>query len=531
MLIHANKKALLLRLKNPNRVLTVIPKSRKVLHESTEYVAVHHGSDEVRVLNNLGIAAPPPILSRYSWPVDGGRRPFDAQLTTAAFFTQHTRLFCLNEMGTGKTLASLWGYDFLRDEGLVHRAMIVSTLSSLDSTWADEIRNHLPHLEVSVVHGTRDQRLKALAAAADLYVINHDGLKVPGIVQALAKRSDIDLVIIDEVSQAVRNSGTDRFKAFDAICNKQSPRRVWGMTGSPTPEAPTDAWAQCRIVMPANTDKYFSHFRERVMRRVGPFAWVAREGAMDIVYQSMQPAIRFKRDECYDLPECVYENKDVALSAEQAKAYKEMAASLVADVADGKITALNEAAKGVKLVQIACGIAYGDESEEVTLDATPRMNVMLETIEEAATKVIVFAPFVSVVKHLTEFLRRKGVPCESIHGGVSKSERARIFGEFQHGPHLRVIVANPSAMAHSLTLTAASTILWYAPVIVNDTFEQANARITRAGQRHTQFIVMLACTEIERRWYARLKSKQKVQGVLLDMVQSSRKKASTNLFL
>jgi SNF2 family DNA or RNA helicase len=350
-------------------------------------------------------------------------------------------------------------------------------------------------------------------------------------VEALGKRPDIDLIVIDEVSQAVRNSGTDRFKAFNTICNKQSPRRVWGMTGSPCPEAPTDAWAQCRIVIPANTDKYFSRFRERVMRRVGPFAWVPREDAMDIVYQSMQPAIRFTRDECYDLPECIYESKNVALSDEQLKAYKQMSAQLVADVADGKIVALNEAAKGIKLIQIGCGLAYGDESEEVTLDATPRMNIMLETIEEAATKVIVFAPFVSVVKHLTAFLRRKGIACECIYGGVSKSERSRIFGEFQHGPHLKVIVAQPSAMAHSLTLTAASTILWYAPVIVNDTFEQANARITRAGQKHTQFVIMLACTEIERRWYARLKNKQKMQGVLLDMVQGNRKKPAENLFL
>lgn len=834
MLIHKEKAALLLRLKDPNRVLTVIPKSRKVLHEGVEYVAVCHGSDEVRVLNNLGIAAPPPILSRYSWPSGDGLTPFAAQLTTAAFFTMHERMFCLNEMGTGKTLASLWGYDYLRSEGVLHRAMIVSTLSTLERTWADEVFTHLPHLTVSVVYGSRAQRLKALATPADIYIINHDGLKVPGIVEALGKRPDIDLMLIDEIAQAVRNSGTDRFKAFNVVCNRQVPRRVWGMTGSPVPEAPTDAWAQCRVTIPANTDKYFSHFRERVMRRVGPYAWVPREGAQDVVFQSMQPAIRFKRDECFDLPECVYESKDVELSDEQTKAYKQMSAKLVAEVADGQITALNEAAKGLKLVQIAClayntdvltprgwvpiqcvtvgdlvwdgdswvthggvvfkgvkpvvgvrgvrmtedhevwvgewvtakevlygnagerldrtavrlpygyvttrhdvggaqgrnlelpvrlrdksragesvfacsasssptklwvsprkrnaqddkfavvrrmgqneaamreptrqrlgklwragnrclcsmerilsiflrrhacrvqtlvnswadrqrwwvlagelplgdanatelqsthecfcrdsegpdgsgaggeavwaktgdsrratgqiplvsnagvdrtydvtncgpknrfvvrgaggtplivhncGIAYGEEHEEVTLDATARMNVVLETIEEAATKVIVFAPFVAVVKHLAEFLRRKGVTCECIYGEVGKSERDRIFGEFQHGPHLRCIVAQPSAMSHGLTLTAANTIIWYAPVTRNETFEQANARITRAGQKHTQLIMMIAGTEIERRWYRRLKNKQDVQGVLLDMVQGNRKKPTASVFL
>jgi len=182
-------------------------------------------------------------------------------------------------------------------------------------------------------------------------------------------------------------------------------------------------------------------------------------------------------------------------------------------------------------VQIACGIAYGDEHEEVTLDATARMNIVLETIQEAATKVIVFAPFVAVVKHLAAFLRSKDIHCACIYGEVSKSERDRIFGEFQHGPHLKVIVAQPSAMSHGLTLTAASTIIWYAPVTRNETFEQANARITRAGQRHAQLILMIACTEVERRWYRRLKNKQDVQGVLLDMVQGSRKKSAASLFL
>jgi SNF2 family DNA or RNA helicase len=74
-------------------------------------------------------------------------------------------------------------------------------------------------------------------------------------------------------------------------------------------------------------------------------------------------------------------------------------------------------------------------------------------------------------------------------------------------------------MSHGLTLTSASTIIWYAPVTSHDTYQQANARITRPGQKNTQFIVHLEGTEVERRIYKRLQSKEKMQGLLLDSVK------------
>lgn len=529
MIVHKEKKALLLRLRDPNRILTLIPKSRLVDVEGQTFVAVRHGVEEVKVLRNLGMDAPSPILSQYHWP--GEVTPFMAQYDTAAFMLSHQRAFCLNEMGTGKTLAILWAYDFGRQSGVFKSALIVSTLSTLERTWADEVFTHFRHLTCVVVHGSREQRLKLLETPADLYVINHDGLKVNGISDAIRKRKDINLIVVDEVAQAVRNSGTDRFDAFNDVCNKQGAYRwVWGMTGSPTPNAPTDAWAQIRVINPTNTSKYFSHFREKVMRKVGTYAWRPREDAQSTVFAAMQPAIRFTRDECFDLPPMVYETKDVELSVEQKKAYKTMSAQLVAEINAGTVTAVNEAIKAQKLIQIATGVVYGDSHEELYLDVTERLKIVLETIEESASKTIVFAPFVSAVKRIAEFLRSKGIACGCIYGQVSKGERDRTFTEFQHGS-LPVIVAQPGAMSHGLTLTSASTILWYAPITSNEIFEQANARITRSGQKHSQLIVMLSGTTTERKYYTRLKNRQSVQGLLLDMVKNNRKTSSDTVFL
>lgn len=520
MLISTRKKALILRLRDPQRVLSVIPTAKLFNYQGKEYVAVKHGRDETKVLRNIGIMAPSPIMHHYDWPARF--TPFQAQREAAAFLTLEDRAFNLSDLGTGKTLATLWAYDYLRSIGKVRKAIVVTPLSTLERTWADEVFNHFPHLNAVVLYGSREKRLKLLETDADLYLINHDGIKVSGFVEAMAKRSDIDMVIVDEVAQVARTGGTDRYAALREICNRQTPRCAWGLTGTPTPNTPTDAWAQCRLLVPHRVPPSFNKFRDQVMRQVNQFLWVPRDNALDVVHDAMQPAIRFKRDECVDLPPCMYETRAATLTTDQQRAYRDMLVRLRIEHENGGITAVNEAVKAQKLIQVACGTVYDGNDGELQIDAGPRLDALMEIIDQAAAKVIVFAPFVAVVDRVLDHVRAEGHTAEAIHGGVSKNERDRIFTAFQKGNELRVLVAQPAAMSHGLTLTAANTIVWFAPIASNDVFEQANARITRPGQKHSQLIVMIEGSEIERRYYQRLKNKQKVQGLLLDMVQGAR---------
>jgi SNF2 family DNA or RNA helicase len=470
------------------------------------------------VLRNLGFEVPEPMPIHYDWPKVSGRHPpFSAQLDTASFLSMNSRAFCLNGMGTGKTNSALWAYDYLRRTKTVNKVLVVCPLSTMERTWADSAFQTFPHLDCVVLHGTRERRNKLLAQDVDIYVINIDGLST--IKDALAKRPDIDLIVVDELALA-RNSGTDRWKILNTICNKQAPRRVWGMTGSPTPNAPTDAWAQCKLVTPDNPTmpKYFSAFRDRVMRQITPFKWAARQDANEAVYQMMQPAIRFSLDDCVDLPEQTFITRDVALTPEQNKAYKDMLNKLSTEYAGGQILAVNEAVKANKLIQIACGVAYGTDGEHVVIPSKPRMDVLKEVIEESEGKVIVFVPLTGALESVASELR-KDFTVETVHGGTSKTERDRIFSEFQRGLDPRVLVANASTMSHGLTLTAATTIVWYAPVHSNETYEQACARVRRPGQTRTTVIVHIAGTDVERRVYKRLQDKQSMQGVLLDMMK------------
>lgn len=518
MLIHKEKKAVLLKLKHPERVTTVIPSAITVSYQGGKVVAVPHRPDETRVLRNLGFEVPDPMPIHYAWPkVSGKYDPFEAQRETASFLSMHSRAFCLNDMGTGKTNSALWSYDYLRRTKQVRSMLVVCPLSTMERTWGDSVFQTFPHLSATVLYGTRDRRLKLLSQPADVYIINIDGLAT--IRDELKTRDDIDLIVIDELALA-RNSSTERWKTLNEICNKQFPRRVWGMTGSPTPNAPTDAWAQCKLITPDNNDlpKYFGKFRDLVMRQLTQYKWIARPDANDTVYQIMQPSIRYSLDDCVDLPEQVFLTRDVEMTDEQKKAYKDMLSKLATEYAGGQILAVNEAVKANKLIQIACGVAYGTNGEEVVIPSKPRMDALKELIDESSGKVIVFVPLTAALETVAKELS-KDWTVAIVHGDTSKSERDLIFSSFQKTDDPRVLVANAATMSHGLTLTAATTIVWYAPVHSNEIYEQACARVRRPGQTKTTVIAHIAGSDVERRVYKRLQDKQSMQGILLEMMK------------
>ena len=512
-LIVPHKRKILLRDSHPTRITTVIPSSKLILYKGKELVVVPHELDETRVLNNMGYNISSPVSHYYKW--SGQYTPFHAQLVTVDKMTLNDRMFVLNDLGTGKSISTLWSFDYLRSIGLVKRMLIVTPLSTMERVWADELFRHFPHLEVSVLYGTAKRRVAQLEYPADIYIINHDGVKVPEIRDALLRRKDIDVVAIDELA-SFRNAGTDRWKALRKITDGK--KYLWGLTGTPIPNRPTDAWAQCRLIAPHRVPPYFGMFREMVERKVSQFKWVARDNALQTLQEAMQPSVLFRRDECVDLPPTMYEYRFVEMSAEQKKAYKQMMSSLVAEAKAGQILAVNEAVKISKLTQIACGVAYDQEGKCVQFDCADRLAVLKEVIEESAGKVIVFVPLLGGLDMVAEALRDIW-PTEVVHGGVGKNDRDRIFGEFQRPGGLHVIVAHPRCMSHGLTLVEANTIVWFIPTNDAETYVQANGRIVRPGQKRNTLIFHIEGSEVERKMYKRLQSKTSMQNLLLDLIK------------
>lgn len=474
------------------------------------WLALPYTIDAARIMRNQGITVPSPINYYYDWP---GQAPFESQRVTADMLTLSPRAYVLSEMGVGKTRAALYAYDYLRSIGAVKRMIVVAPLSTLVSVWENEIFEQFPKLTACVVYGDAKKRRKLLAVPADIYIVNHDGVLV--ISKELEARRDIDCVLVDELA-AYRNRQARRWKAL--LPSVRRAKYAWGMTGAPTPNEPTDAYGQVRLLTPERITYSYKAFRDLTMRQVTAFKWVERDNANEMVKDVMQPQVRFVRAECFDLPETTYSTRTVQLDPAAKVAYKKMCDDLAIQIRQHQITAANEGVKLSKLMQIAAGFIYDEHGKAQYVGGLDRMREVFRIVGEASHKVIVFAPFRFYVDVLGRALGRiytTGI----VHGDVPKAKRDELFQAFQKGTELRVLVAHPQTMAHGLTLTAADTIVWAAPVTSLEIYQQANARITRSGQKNKTHIIHIESCAAERHVYSRLQRKAKVQGALLDMFQ------------
>ncbi len=185
-----------------------------------------------------------------------------------------------------------------------------------------------------------------------------------------------------------------------------------------------------------------------------------------------------------------------------------------------EITAVNAAASMNKLLQLSCGAVYSDTGDVVAFDAKNRMTALLEVIEEASQKVIVFVPFRHAIDIIVEELRANSIPCEAITGSVSASKRTEIFNKFQQQKDPRVLVIQPQAAAHGVTLHAANVVVWWGPITSIETYLQANARVHRAGQHHPCTVVHLQGSPVEKRIYKMLSQKLDVHTKIIDLYRN-----------
>lgn len=466
------------------------------------------------LLRRLGCSLPNPMVNSYSWP--GRHTPFEVQKRTCSMLTANPRAYVLNDMGTGKTYAALASWDYLRGNGYAKKLLVCAPLSTLNFVWGKECFAAVPHRKYQILGSpkgmTKKVRLERLNDPdAEIFIINHDGIKV--LFEDLMKMKDIDTLVIDEL--AVFRNNTDRSLAMRKLAARMD--WAWGMTGSPMPNQPTDVWSQCKIITPQTTPKFFREARDSMMTRRAEHIWEPKENAVQTAYAMMQPSVRFNLDDVVELPETVSRVIDVPLSPLQNKIYTTIAKEYIASVGASQITAVNAAAAMSKLLQIACGWVYAQPLGAIALDAEPRHDMLVDLINQAAQKVIVFVPFRHACVGLSKILSDKKINIDHavVHGDISN--RDDIFNLFQNTTKYKVILAHPACMAHGVTLTSASTIIWYCPTTSLETYEQANARIRRVGQKHRQQILHLQSTPVERRIYTLLRAKQKVQDKFLDM--------------
>jgi SNF2 family DNA or RNA helicase len=254
-----------------------------------------------------------------------------------------------------------------------------------------------------------------------------------------------------------------------------------------------------------------------VMSKITQFKWVPKKESTETVHRVLQPAIRFTKEECLDLPEMVYVDREVQLTSQQTKYYNKLKKDMIMSAAEHQVTAVNAAVNLNKLLQISCGAVYTDDGKTLEFDISNRYKVLKEVIDESSNKVLVFIPFKHVIDVLEERLKKDNVSNGIIRGDVAVNKRTDLFNKFQTTPDPQVLLIQPQAAAHGVTLTAADTVVWWGPTSSLETYLQANARVHRAGQVNKCTVVHIRGSNVEKHIYTMLSKRIDSHSRILDL--------------
>lgn len=507
-------KALLFRTRSPDKY-SIIPRSQIVeqYDDGSAEVAVFWGLDEARVLRNMGVKnVPSPIVKRYDWP--GKFKPMAHQVETASFLTLHRKAFVFSEPGTGKTLSALWAADYLMQRKEVRRCLILCPLSIMQSAWMQDLNASIIHRSAVIAHHPQaSRRIEMIQQDYEFVITNYEGLNlIAGEINANGK---FDLVIVDEAN-AYKTVTTKRWKSLQSIIKPDT--LLWMMTGTPASQSPADAYGLAKLVNPNGVPKFFTAWRDQVMNKITMFKWAPKGNATEVVHQALQPSIRFTKDQCLDLPPVITMTREVPMTPQQKKYYDLLKERMLIQAAGETISAVNAAAGVSKLLQISCGAAYTDDKEVVEFDAAPRLNVLEEIMDETSRKVIIFALFRSSIDSIHNHFEKQGIKSAVIQGDVKPTARADIIRRFQNEPDLRVLVMQPQATAHGITLTAADTVVFYGPLMSVEQYIQCIARADRKGQNSDKVTVIhIEGSPIEKKMFKALSGKVSDHSLLTQL--------------
>lgn len=463
-----------------------------------------------------------PVKAPYPFP--GLVTPYKHQIETGAFYIKNKRGFNFNDIGTGKTLATVWATDYLMNYvGYFSHTLVIAPLSTLDMVWFRSFYSVNRTLKVYVLKGTKTKRLKLLNEAAKqpnaVVVINPDALHLIAGEKALEKFKHC---VIDECT-AFKNPTSRRYKALKKINTWLE--WLWAMSGSPMPEAPTDVWAMARLICPENIPSSFTAFRDMTMIKKSTYTWISRPDAIQLVGKMLAgKVIRYTREECIDIPPTQTATLEIEPTKEQARLLAEIRKEAWAEVEKGAITGSNEAVIISKMLQICAGAVKATAEDGTSVlqkvDCQPMFDALKEITEATDNPVIVYAPFIGTIARLIEWANENKITHRVVIGDTSPANRVAAFDGLQNG-EIKLLIAHPKAMAHGITLTRSNVIVWFSPMHSQEITEQANGRIVRPGQVNRTYIIYLTCSAIQRRVVKKNEGKDERQSVLLDYLKEN----------
>lgn len=385
------------------------------------------------------------------------------------------------DMGLGKTVITLTAlHDLKYDRFCIRKALVIAPKKVAENTWSAEASKweHLKDLKISVVLGSAKQRIEALEAQADVYVINRENTQ--WVVQYYAQKWPFDVVVLDE-SSSFKNHRAKRFRALRGVRSKIS--RLIELTGTPSPHGLTDLWAQVWLLdkgerlgrtITVYRDMYFLPDKRN---RTTVFSYVPKDGAADAIYRQIQDiCISMKSEDYLQLPDMVIDDIPVCLDPKARKAYEDLERTALLTVDEEQlITATNAASLTGKLLQLCNGAVYDEEGNVVHVHDC-KLEVFLETVEQLnGQHALVYYYFRHDLERLLGALKGSGLRVKVYRG--AEDERAWNAGEID------ILLAQPGSCGYGLNLQGGGHhIIWFGLTWSLEEYQQANKRLHRQGQ-------------------------------------------------
>lgn len=447
-----------------------------------------------------------PMLRDYEFPCPNDWTVMEHQMRIGEFVSRQLNAYVLAGMGSGKTASVLWAIDYLMRLGQIKKVLVVCPVAVVYDAWLPSIPMlFLDRYQVENLHKKKDNYM----SNASIHVINID--KIELMTDKLLK-AGYDCVVMDE-STKIKNAQAKRTKGMKKLFAQA--KYAWQLTGKPCPQGPMDAHGQITSFGIYNFTKTW--WESSTMVDLGNYRKLPREGWQDIVHKYMQPAIRVETRDCVDLPPVTYSRFHIPLTAVQEEAIKALKRDKAIMLAGQDISTAGVGVLLQKISQIAAGAVYGDDKTIIEVKATKRLEASEELVEQSEGKAIIFVPFRHVATLVAEYFKKKGHKVGVITSDVK--HRQPIFDKFQgRDPHesIDLLVAVPDAMAHGVTLTEASTIIWYGPPRSNEIYQQANARADRKGQKRHVFVAELWSHERERDMFDLARMREEDQAKFME---------------
>ncbi len=441
--------------------------------------------------------------------------PHDYQRYAAEFIIAHPISALLLDMGLGKTSITLTAInDLLFDSFEVHKVLVVAPLRVARDIWSAEIEKweHLKNLRYSVVVGTAQERISALCAPADIYIINRENIQ--WLVEESGLPFDFDMAVIDELS-SFKNHQSKRFRAF--LKSRPKLKRIVGLTGTPAGNGLMDLFAEFKLLdMGERLGRLIGQYRNAYFqpdKRNGMvvYSYKPLPNAEQQIYDKISDiTISMKAADHLIMPELVSTEYMVQLSENEKEKYYRLKKDLIFSTEDNEVTAANAASLSNKLSQMANGAVYSDDESVIQIHDR-KLDALEDIIESMNGKPLLVAYW---FKHDLERIRKQF--------DVREIKSSEDISDWNSGK-IPVALIHPASAGHGLNLqSGGSTLVWFGLTWSLELYQQTNARLWRQGQSADTVVIqhIIAKGTIDEQIMKVLKSKDTTQAALITAVKA-----------